>query len=251
MRHRHRHRRRILKARLLHLYPGAPRRLRAPPRPEDEAVPAGGRGVSGILCRVFQAGDDGRRHRRPGAGGLHRAGEISRRKVRAERHRQREEGGGRRRRAEPSRFPAGDRAVGRRHQRILQIRRGVFPRARRRARQGIPRHRRRRHPGADRRSVPAGYFLRARSRPRADAAPRGNLCRSDQHRAQGHPARQGALPHLLRHQRRPAALRGGARRHHRLCAQDQRRLVQFRSRQSAPRARVPSVRARQSSPTAR
>ena len=227
MRHRHRHRRRVLKARLLHLYPGAPRRFRAPPRPEDEAVPAGGRGVSGILCRVFQAGDDGRRHRRPGAGGVRRAGKISRREAGADRHRQRQESGGRRRRAGPSRLPAGHRAVGRRHQRILQIRRGVFPRARRRARQGISRHHRRRHSGADRRSVPAGYFLRARSRPRADAAPRRNLCRGDQHRAQGHPARQGALPHLLRHQRRPAALRGGARRHHRLRAQDQRRLLQL------------------------
>ncbi len=47
------------------------------------------------------------------------------------------------------------------------------------------------------------------------------------YRAQGHPAREGALSHLLRHQRRPADLRGGARRHHRLRAQDRRRLVQF------------------------
>src|ERR1700735_3256017 len=84
----------------------------------------------------------------------------------------------------------------RRHQRRLQIRRGIFPRARRRARQGIPRHRRRRHFGADRRSVPAGYFLRTRSRPRADAPPRRDLCRGDQHGAQGHRARKGALPHL-------------------------------------------------------
>ena len=64
-------------------------------------------------------------------------------------------------------------------------------------------------------------------------------------RAARHPGRHGALPHLLRHQRRAAALRGRARRHHRLCAQDQRRLLQLRGRQSAPRARISSVRARE------
>ena len=111
------------------------------------------------------------------------AGEISRRTVRAGRHRQRQEGRGGGRRARSSRVPAGDGGVGRRHQRILQVRRGLFPRAGRRAQQGIPRHRRCRHSGADRRSVPARHFLRARSRPRADETPRRNLCRGDKHRA--------------------------------------------------------------------
>ncbi len=61
-------------------------------------------------------------------------------------------------------------------------------------------------------------------------APRGNLCRGDQLGATRHFARNGAVPHLLRHQRRPAYLRGGAVRHHRICLEDQCRLVQFRSR---------------------
>ena len=60
VRHRHRHRRRILQARLLHLHPGTARGLRGAAEPEDDPVPEGGRGVSGILRRVFQAGDDGR-----------------------------------------------------------------------------------------------------------------------------------------------------------------------------------------------
>ena len=34
-----------------------------------------------------------------------------------------------------------------------------------------------------------------------------NLCRGHQRRAQGHSGRDGALPHLLRHQRRPAPVR--------------------------------------------
>ena len=41
----------------------------------------------------------------------------------------------------------------------------------------------------------------------------------------------------------PRLYEAGARRHHRLHAQDQRRLVQLRGRQSAPRARVSPVRA--------
>ena len=52
-------------------------------------------------------------------------------------------------------IPARDRAIRRRHQRILQVRRRVFPRARRRAEQGISRDRGRRPSGAGRRSVPA------------------------------------------------------------------------------------------------
>ena len=95
-------------------------------------------------------------------------------------------------------------------ERILQERRRLFSCAGSRARQGISRHRRRRHIGPDRRSVPAGYLLRAGSRPRADAAPRRDLCRGDQHRAQRHCARARALSHLLRHQRRAAALRSRA-----------------------------------------
>ena len=63
VRHRHRHRRRVLQARLLHLHPGAARRLRGAAEPEADPVPAGGRGVSGILRGVFQAGDDGRHAR--------------------------------------------------------------------------------------------------------------------------------------------------------------------------------------------
>ena len=61
----------------------------------------------------------------------------------------------------------------------------------------------------------------------------------------GHSSREGALPHLLRHQRRAAPLRGGAGGDHRICAEDQGRLLQLRGRQSAPRARISSVRARE------
>ena len=56
-------------------------------------------------------------------------------------------------------FLAGDRAVRRRQERVLQIGRGVFPRARCGNGQGIPGDRRCRHPRADRRSVSAGYVL--------------------------------------------------------------------------------------------
>ena len=51
------------------------------PEPEDDAVPAGGRGLSGILRAVFQGRDDGRRDRADHAGGLRRAGQISRREA--------------------------------------------------------------------------------------------------------------------------------------------------------------------------
>ena len=68
---------------------------------------------------------------------------------------------------------------------------------------------------------------------------------------QGHSGRDGALPHLLRHQRGAAPLRGGVGRHHRLRAEDQCRLLQLRGRQSAPRARVSPVRAHQGAGRAR
>ena len=48
-------------------------RLRGAAEPEDADLPEGGRGVPGILRRIFQAGDDGRRDRGDDAGGLHRA----------------------------------------------------------------------------------------------------------------------------------------------------------------------------------
>ena len=101
-----------------------------------------------------------------------------------------------------------------------------------RAEQGIQGNRGGRHFGAGRRSLPARHFLRARPRRRAEEAARRDLCRGYQRRAQRHSGRDGALPHLLRHQRRPAPLRGEPRRHHPLHAQDQRRLLQLRGRQS-------------------
>ena len=93
VRHRHRHRRRILQARLLHLHPAAAGGLRGAPEPEADPVPAGGRGIPGILRRVFQAGDDGRRAHPDHAGGLRRPGKVSRREAAADRHRQRESRG--------------------------------------------------------------------------------------------------------------------------------------------------------------
>ena len=61
-------------------------------------------------------------------------------------------------------FLPGDRAVRRRHQRVLQVGRGIFPRAGGRAEQGISGDRRCRAAGADGRSVPARHLLRARAR---------------------------------------------------------------------------------------
>ena len=56
--------------------------------------------------------------------------------------------------------------------------------------------------GAGGRSVPARHLLRARPRRRAEETPRADLRRGHQPRAGRHSARHGALPHLLRHQRR-------------------------------------------------
>ena len=121
---------------------------------------------------------------------------------------------------------------------------GIFPCRRGRAEQGIHGHRRRRHSGADRRSVPARYFLRAgphdsQKKRRAEIYVEATTPRS---RASG---RTCAVPYLLRHQRRPAPLRSGPHRHHRLCAEDRCWLLQLRGGQSAPRARISSVRAGQ------
>ncbi len=52
-----------------------------------------------------------------------------------------------------------------------------------RTRQGIQGDHRFRHPGADRRSVPAGHLRRARPRREADEAARADLCRGRQCRA--------------------------------------------------------------------
>ena len=84
---------------------------------------------------------------------------------------------------ERSRVPAGDGAVRRRHQRILQVGRRVFPRRLRRDEQGISRDHRLRHSAPGRRSVPARPVLRAGPRRRAEEATRGNLCRGDKLRA--------------------------------------------------------------------
>ena len=57
----------------------------------------------------------------------------------------------------------------------------------------------------------------------------------------GIPRGTRALSHLLRHQPRPAHPRGGAGGRRRLYAASERRRLQLRGRQRAPRARIPSV----------
>ena len=101
-------------------------------------------------------------------------------------------------------FLPADGGVGRRHQRALPERRRLFPRARGRACQGVPGDRRGGPPGPGRRSVPARHLRRAGSRRCAEKAARRDLRRGNQCGADGHSARDGALPHLLRHQRRAA-----------------------------------------------
>ena len=92
----------------------------------------------GILRSVFQGSDDGRRHPSDRARRLHRTGEIQGRSQAADRYREREGRRQGRRRPGQSCVSAGDRAVGCRHQRVLQNRRGILPRARCRTEQGIP-----------------------------------------------------------------------------------------------------------------
>ena len=102
---------------------------------EAETVRAGGRRFSGILSAIFQAGDDGRGDRLARAGRVRRTGQISRRKTRAGRHCEREGRSRGRRRRQRARLPAGNCAVRRWYERILQDRRRIFSCARRRAEQ--------------------------------------------------------------------------------------------------------------------
>jgi 5-methyltetrahydropteroyltriglutamate--homocysteine methyltransferase len=86
---------------------------------------------------------------------------------------------------------------------------------------------RRRHFGAGRRPLPARYLLRARPRRRAEEAARRDLCRGHQR------ALKAFRPRWCASTPATASTKGRAstkppRRHHRLHAQDQRRLLQLR-----------------------
>ena len=192
LRHRHRHRRRILQAGLLHLCPGAARRFRIAPGHKNETIPAGGRGVSRILRRVFQAGDDGRRDRQLAPVVCVGPGQVSRRETRAERHRQREGRGGSGRCRQRAGIPAGDRAVGRRH------RTSITGRTKSISTRSPPKWRR----NTGRSSMPA-FSCRSTIRscrissyePGLDEAQKKrrarNLCRGDQYRPERHSGRSG------------------------------------------------------------
>jgi 5-methyltetrahydropteroyltriglutamate--homocysteine methyltransferase len=76
--------------------------------------------------------------------------------------------------------------------------------------------------------LPDIFFERARRR--AEEAPRPVYVEATNRALQGIP-RHGAFPHLLRHQRRASPLRSRAVGYHRVCAEDQRRQLQFRGGQ--------------------
>ena len=199
-----------------------------------------GRGVSGILRAVFPDRDAGRRGGAGGAAGVHRPDPLSRRGGAAARHRQPEGGAGGR--AARRGVHAGGGAERRRRERTLQHRRGVLSRGRRRAA----------HASTRRSSMP-GFILQIDDPflsdlfgdPSFDAAQRAragrDLCRGAERQPGGHPAGAGALPHVLRHQPRPAHPRGGAGRRRGLHAAGERRRLQLRGGQRAARARVSPV----------
>ena len=183
-------------------------------------------GVPGILRRVFQAGDDGRHADPDHAGGLRRAGEIPRREAAADRHRQREGRGQGRGHSGQPRVPAGDRAVRRRHQRVLQVRRGVFPRARGRAEQGIPRDRRRRASWCRStiRSCPTSSSSRASTTRRRSGA-RRSMSRPPTARCKGIPPEKVRFHTCYGINEGPRLYEAALVRHHRIRAEDQRRLA--------------------------
>ena len=160
------------------------------------------------------------------------------------RHRQSQGGGrqGQGRRRIPAGGGAGKRAA-RRQERALSRREEPAVRARRLPAPGIPGHHRCRPLRADRRRLPA---LHARADGPADE--RGAVSRlgADAHRraqpcAQGHSARALALSHLLGQLERTARLRRADEGHRRPAAAGERRPLQLRGRQPAPRARMDGV----------
>ena len=130
-------------------------------------------------------------------------------------------------------------------ERVLLLARRVRYRARRRDPRGVPGHHRRRPPdpaGRPGRDEPVG--LRGCRASRAGTA-RGGDRRADQLHAQGHPAGEDPLPHLLRHQPGPAHLRPAAARLHRADAAGQRPGVLVRGHEPPAYARLPRLRGRQ------
>ena len=125
---------------------------------------------------------------------------------------------------------------------ILQDRRGIPDRHRRRDERRIQGDRRCGLPGAGRRSaagqlLPDGAEDVGRRHPQmGDAAGRGA-----QSCAARHPDRENPLPHLLQHQHGSARARPRGQAHHRHPDEDPRRRLLVRSVQSAPRARMGGV----------
>src|ERR1043166_2597555 len=174
---------------------------------------------------------------------LHRAGDLQRPRGAQARHRKLQGGfeRGENRRSLPA-FDLAGKYRGAAEKRILSQRRGLHLRDRGRDARGISGDRRGRLAAAGGRSA-AGVVLQRESYEVGGAEPQmGRPARgSAESRAARYPSRENPLPHLLRHQHRPAHSRSRAQRHRGHHAARQSRRVFFRGRQPAPRARVARV----------